>query len=67
MMAHAATVDGTLQYFLISPKLLPDLDYNNKMNILSIYNGLGLDISLDESMVVEKLIEQNRVHMSQLT
>ena len=68
MMAHAATIAGTSQYFLITPKLLPDLEYNDKMNILSIFNGLGLENAnaLDDSFVVEKVIENNRIRMSQL-
>ena len=67
MMAEAATIAGTSQYFLITPKLLPDLTYNERMSILSIFNGLGLDNSpLDDSFVVERVIERNQIRMSQL-
>lgn len=31
------------QYFLVSPKLLPDLSYTDKMRIHIIFNGRGLD------------------------
>lgn len=31
------------QYFLVSPKLLPDLSYSSKMRIHIIFNGRGLD------------------------
>ena len=30
---------GKSQYFLITPKLLPDLDYHENMRILAVYNG----------------------------
>ncbi|CAB4423620.1 unnamed protein product [Rhizophagus irregularis] len=30
---------NTSQYFLITPKLLPDLEYHERMKILCIYNG----------------------------
>ena len=66
MMAQAATVEGTSQYFLITPKLLPDLEYNDKMTILSIFNGLGLSNTEDRSFIVEKVIERNRLRMSQI-
>ncbi|ORX59081.1 P-loop containing nucleoside triphosphate hydrolase protein [Piromyces finnis] len=38
-LVDAASQDGTSQYFLITPKLLPDLKYNSKMKVLCIYNG----------------------------
>jgi len=38
-LVEAASQEGTSQYFLITPKLLPDLKYNNKMKILCVYNG----------------------------
>ncbi|KAI8374537.1 uncharacterized protein BYT42DRAFT_576698 [Radiomyces spectabilis] len=34
-----ASKAGTAQYFLITPKLLPDLYYNERMRVLCIYNG----------------------------
>lgn len=30
------------QYFLLTPKLLPDLEYDNNMTVLCVYNGLYL-------------------------
>lgn len=30
---------GHNQYFLITPKLLPDLDYHERMRVLIVYNG----------------------------
>lgn len=66
LMAAAATTEGTSQYFLITPKLLPDLDYNDKMTIHSIYNGQGLESSGDESFNVETVIEQHRIRCSQM-
>ncbi|ORX81645.1 P-loop containing nucleoside triphosphate hydrolase protein [Anaeromyces robustus] len=38
-LVDAASQEGTSQYFLITPKLLPDLKYNKKMKVLCIYNG----------------------------
>jgi len=33
------TIMIIFRYFLITPKLLPDLKYNSKMKILCVYNG----------------------------
>lgn len=38
-MVKKVCENETSQYFLISPKLLPDLEYHENMRILSIYNG----------------------------
>lgn len=38
-----ACARGTAQYFLITPKLLPNLDYHERMKVLCIYNGEWLD------------------------
>ncbi|KAI8853369.1 hypothetical protein BC829DRAFT_413866 [Chytridium lagenaria] len=43
-MVHTQIVDtacgeGNSQYFLITPKLLPDLAYHERMKVLVIYNG----------------------------
>ncbi|KAI9286759.1 P-loop containing nucleoside triphosphate hydrolase protein [Umbelopsis sp. AD052] len=38
-IVRGATKPGTSQYFLITPKLLPDLYYSDKMRVLCIYNG----------------------------
>ncbi|KAJ3342598.1 Structural maintenance of chromosomes protein 5 [Entophlyctis luteolus] len=38
-MVHVACQKGGSQYFLITPKLLPNLTYHENMKILTIYNG----------------------------
>ncbi|KAL9554740.1 hypothetical protein MBANPS3_002683 [Mucor bainieri] len=38
-IVQSATRQGTSQYFLITPKLLPDLFYNDRMRVLCIYNS----------------------------
>jgi structural maintenance of chromosomes protein 5 len=38
-VARAATLPGLPQYFLITPKLLPDLNFSPAMTVLCIYNG----------------------------
>ncbi|KAF0492709.1 P-loop containing nucleoside triphosphate hydrolase protein [Gigaspora margarita] len=38
-MVQTACRPNTSQYFLITPKLLPDLQYHERMKILCIYNG----------------------------
>ncbi|KAI7875309.1 P-loop containing nucleoside triphosphate hydrolase protein [Lichtheimia hyalospora FSU 10163] len=38
-IVKGASKPGTAQYFLITPKLLPDLYYNERMRVLCIYNG----------------------------
>ncbi|KAG0205803.1 Structural maintenance of chromosomes protein 5 [Mortierella sp. GBA30] len=47
-LVHAQLVEkackpNTAQYFLITPKLLPNLDYHERMKVLCIYNGEWLD------------------------
>ena len=34
---------GQSQYFFITPKLLPNLKYNDLMNIFIIFNGQHID------------------------
>ncbi|ORX55049.1 hypothetical protein DM01DRAFT_186669 [Hesseltinella vesiculosa] len=38
-IVKAGTIAGTSQYFLITPKLLPDLYYNENMTVLCVHNG----------------------------
>ncbi|KAI9477764.1 MAG: hypothetical protein EXX96DRAFT_225498 [Benjaminiella poitrasii] len=38
-IVQGASRPGTSQYFLITPKLLPNLFYNERIRILCIYNG----------------------------
>lgn len=40
LIVKAACERSTLQYFLITPKLLPDLEYHEKMRVLCIFNGV---------------------------
>ncbi|KAF9428893.1 Structural maintenance of chromosomes protein 5 [Podila epigama] len=42
-LVEKACATGTSQYFLITPKLLPNLDYHERMKVLCIYNGEWLD------------------------
>jgi structural maintenance of chromosomes protein 5 len=39
LVVRAATRPRTPQYFLVTPKLLPDLDYNEATTVLSVFNG----------------------------
>ncbi|CAB3988453.1 structural maintenance of chromosomes 5-like [Paramuricea clavata] len=39
LMVETSTRPNTPQHFLMSPKLLPDLHYSNRMTILFVYNG----------------------------
>jgi chromosome segregation ATPase len=47
LMTDVACRDATPQYFLITPKLLSGLEYNDKMTVLCIYNGEWLPDGLD--------------------
>lgn len=38
-MVNVTCKDDSAQYFLITPKLLPDLNYDAKMKILCVNNG----------------------------
>ncbi|KAJ3289637.1 Structural maintenance of chromosomes protein 5 [Borealophlyctis nickersoniae] len=38
-MVRAACKAGTSQYFLITPKLLADLEYHERMKVLNVFNG----------------------------
>ncbi|KAJ2348067.1 Structural maintenance of chromosomes protein 5 [Coemansia sp. RSA 2671] len=39
LIVDSACQQGSSQYFLITPKLLPDLDYHPLMKVLCIFNG----------------------------
>lgn len=39
LVVKTACKENTSQYFLITPKLLPDLTYTDKMTILCVFNG----------------------------
>ncbi|KAH7032081.1 hypothetical protein BKA57DRAFT_497617 [Linnemannia elongata] len=42
-LVEKACKPNTAQYFLITPKLLPNLEYHERMKVLCIYNGEWLD------------------------
>ncbi|XP_006816752.1 structural maintenance of chromosomes protein 5-like, partial [Saccoglossus kowalevskii] len=39
LVVQTACRDSTSQYFLVTPKLLPNLSYGPKMTVLCVYNG----------------------------
>jgi chromosome segregation ATPase len=43
------------QYFLITPKLLPNLDYHPRMKVLCVYNGEWLPEEADKGDLMGKL------------
>jgi structural maintenance of chromosomes protein 5 len=47
LIVNAACVGSTSQYFLVTPKLLPDLVYHEKMRVLCIFNGFWQPESWD--------------------
>eukprot|EP00051_Salpingoeca_urceolata_P001875 m.44782 g.44782 ORF g.44782 m.44782 type:complete len:1069 (+) comp11735_c0_seq1:335-3541(+) len=38
-VVHCSSNTATSQYFLVTPKLLPDLEYNDKLRVLCVFNG----------------------------
>ncbi|KAG0236867.1 Structural maintenance of chromosomes protein 5 [Actinomortierella wolfii] len=42
-LVEKACTEKTSQYFLITPKLLPNLDYHERMRVLCIFNGEWLE------------------------
>ncbi|KAF9972521.1 Structural maintenance of chromosomes protein 5 [Actinomortierella ambigua] len=42
-LVEKACTEKTSQYFLITPKLLPNLDYHERMEVLTIFNGEWLE------------------------
>ena len=42
-LVRSASVQGTPQAFLLTPKLLPDLEYNPQIRILEIFNGCNIE------------------------
>ncbi|KAF9651246.1 P-loop containing nucleoside triphosphate hydrolase protein [Thelephora ganbajun] len=67
-LVHNQLVDVTCssdvgQYFLITPKLLPNLDYHPRMKVLCVYNGEWLPGEADEGSLmglVNKFLEKGR-------
>jgi structural maintenance of chromosomes protein 5 len=59
-LVHNQLVDVTCnsdvgQYFLITPKLLPNLDYHSRMKVLCVYNGEWLPEEADEGSLMVTL------------
>ena len=59
-LVHNQLVDVTCnsdvgQYFLITPKLLPNLDFHSRMKVLCVYNGEWLPGEADEGNLMVKL------------
>lgn len=42
-LVHTACAESKSQYFLITPKLLPDLFFHENMTVHCIFNGAGLE------------------------
>jgi len=67
-LVHNQLVDVTCnsdvgQYFLITPKLLPDLDYHPRMKVLCVYNGEWLPGEADDGnlmVVLNQFLEKGR-------
>ncbi|KAJ3004639.1 UNVERIFIED_CONTAM: Structural maintenance of chromosomes protein 5, partial [Siphonaria sp. JEL0065] len=53
-MVEVACQTGSSQYFLITPKLLPDLEYHEKMKVLTIFNGDHQPEKFDIEGFIEK-------------
>ncbi len=55
-LVKSACEVGRSQYFLITPKLLPDLEYHEKMSVSCIFNGKNqpLRFNLAESLAKHK-------------
>ncbi|KAI9004177.1 P-loop containing nucleoside triphosphate hydrolase protein [Gaertneriomyces semiglobifer] len=55
-MVRAACQEGTSQYFLITPKLLSDLEYHERMRVLCVFNGPYLpDENLDPRKYIGRI------------
>ncbi|KAJ3023997.1 Structural maintenance of chromosomes protein 5 [Thoreauomyces humboldtii] len=59
-MVRAACQKGTSQYFLITPKLLPDLDYHERMRVLCVFNGAYTPSAIDPKMYLARRLEKVR-------
>ena len=53
-LVESACQEGNSQYFLITPKLLPDLVYHERMTVACIYNGNYVPESFDLRGAFEK-------------
>ncbi|KAJ3107199.1 Structural maintenance of chromosomes protein 5 [Phlyctochytrium planicorne] len=53
-IVETACQEGNSQYFLITPKLLPDLEYHPKMKVLVIYNGEHQPKTFDFKAFIDK-------------
>ena len=67
-LVHNQLVDVTCnsdvgQYFLITPKLLPNLEYHPRMKVLCVYNGEWLPEEADKGSLmgmVNRFLEKGR-------
>jgi len=48
LVVKTACNGNTSQYFLLTPKLLPDLEYSERLTVLAVHNGRHLHIVLLE-------------------
>ncbi|TPX60694.1 hypothetical protein PhCBS80983_g01576 [Powellomyces hirtus] len=53
-MVRAACQTGTSQYFLITPKLLPDLEYHEAMRVLCVFNGAYTPETIDPKIYLAR-------------
>ncbi|KNC97459.1 DNA repair ATPase SMC5 [Spizellomyces punctatus DAOM BR117] len=58
-MVRAACQEGTSQYFLITPKLLPDLDYHERMRVLCVFNGPYTPETIDAKTYLARRIARS--------
>ena len=42
LLVRTSCQENSAQYFLLTPKLLPGLDYSPRMNVLIVNNGTGM-------------------------
>ena len=42
LLVRTSCQENSAQYFLLTPKLLPGLDYSPRMNVLIVNNGQGM-------------------------
>lgn len=61
-MVDAATERGTAQCLLMTPKLLPQLNYSDHVNVLSIVNGAYIGAAVDRLVPSEQLTQLLGTH-----
>ena len=55
LMVRTSCYRSSSQYFLLTPKLLPGLEYSPRMNLLIVYNGQNMCNSQDWNRQMERL------------